>query len=207
MSGMANGFYKFADWATRLFYVNVLWMAFTLLGLVLFGLFPATAAMFAVIRKWNEGEDDIPVFKTFWESYKTEFIRVNILGWVLAILGYLIYIEFSILRTQDSVVYYIASFGVIAQLILYMVIVLYFFPIFVHFNLKMFDYLKWPFILGIQHPILTVFLTVVLNVLIFVTLNTLPVLAVLFGGSVIAFITMWGISKTFANYEQQEETA
>lgn len=46
---------------------------FTLLGLGVFGIMPATAALFAVMRKWIQGQDNVPVLKTFWQEYKGEF--------------------------------------------------------------------------------------------------------------------------------------
>src|SRR5699024_8412175 len=202
MTSFANKSYRFAEWITRLAYVNLLWIIFSLLGMVVFGFSPATAAMFAVVRKWVSGDDDVPVFQTFWSTYRKEFVESNILGILLAVVGYLIYIEFSILRSQESVVYFVASYGVIAQLILYFIIVMYFFPIFVHFKLKLFDYIKWPFIIGIGHPIMTIFLAVVTNVLMYVVMHTVPILAFFFGGSVTAFILTWGISKTFSAYEK-----
>src|SRR5699024_11547381 len=107
------------------------------------------------------GDDDIPIFQTFWGVYRSEFWKVNGLGLILAVVGYLIFIEFSILRTQESVVYYIASFGVIAQLLLYGIVVMYFFPIYVHFSLKSFSYFKWPFFIGIGHLRFAVFLVFV----------------------------------------------
>ncbi len=67
MSGFIDGYYRFAVWVTKFAYLNLLWIAFSLLGLGLFGLFPATAAMFAVVRKWINGEKDIPVFHVFLE--------------------------------------------------------------------------------------------------------------------------------------------
>ncbi|WP_217586492.1 YesL family protein [Lentibacillus saliphilus] len=202
MNGFANGFYRVAEWITRLAYINLLWIAFTLAGLIIFGFAPATAAMFGVVRKWVSGDDDIPVFKTFWTIYKKEFWKVMGLGFILAAVGYIIYIEFSILRTQESVVYYIASFGVIAQFLLYFIVAMYVFPIYAHFDLKSFSYIKWAFAIGMSHPILTVFLAVVTNVLLYVATMTVPVLVFFFGGSVTAFILTWGISKTFPAYEE-----
>ncbi|WP_084028990.1 YesL family protein [Bacillus sp. J33] len=61
----------------RLVYLNLLWIAFSLLGIVLFGFFPATAAMFSVVRKWIMGETDVRVFKEFWQTYRKEFWKAN----------------------------------------------------------------------------------------------------------------------------------
>jgi uncharacterized membrane protein YesL len=55
---------------------------------IIFGLLPATAAMFAVARKWAMGEVDVPIFRTFWSSYRKEFWKVHTLGVVLTLIGF-----------------------------------------------------------------------------------------------------------------------
>ena len=67
---LANGFYRFCEWVMRLAYLNLLWIGFTLAGAVIFGLAPATAAMFAVTRQWTLGKTDVPVFQTFFGRLK-----------------------------------------------------------------------------------------------------------------------------------------
>lgn len=203
MGGMVNGFYRLSEWIMRFAYVNLLWVAFTLVGLVFFGFMPATTAMFAVVRKWVMGDKDIKIFTVFWKTYRKDFVKANVLGYLLFIIGYLLTIEFQILRAQSSVTYLIASYGVVALFILLFIIVMYFFPIFVHFNLKPLQYLKWPFVIGIIHPILTIFLFVAVGLLYYVTFKTIPALLFFFGGSVTAFILMWGSYKTFPKYEKK----
>jgi|SRR5690625_2687307 len=206
MDGFVGGYYRFAIWITNLAYLNILWILFTILGLGLFGLFPATVAMFAIIRKWQT-KKDVPIFSTFWEYYRKEFIRSNFLGIIFLIIGYVLFIEFQILWGSNQMVYFIASFGVVALFIIYAIVSLYFFPIYVHFNLTKREYFKWPFIIGIMHPILTIFLFGVLGFLHYITFMTIPALLFFFGGSATAFIMMWGIAKTFPKYERFESTA
>lgn len=85
----------FCEWIMRFAYTNLLWLFFTLLGLGVFGIMPATAALFAVMRKWIQGQDNVPVLKTFWQEYKGEFFRSNLLGAVLALIGVIIYIDLA----------------------------------------------------------------------------------------------------------------
>lgn len=202
MTNLANGLYRLAEWITRFAYVNFLWIIFTICGLVVFGLLPATASMFTVIRKWVLGEQDIKIFKTFFESYRKEFLKANIIGYILVIIGYILSIEFKILRASDQLIYFVGSYGVIALFILYFIVLIYFFPIFVHFNLKLSEYFKWPFMIGIIHPILTLFLIVVISGLYYVAIQNLPILLFFFGGSVTAWILTWGISQTFPKFEK-----
>lgn len=205
MQGIAKGYYQFGIWILRFTYLNILWMAFTLLGCIVFGLVPATTAMFAVVRKWVAGEDDIPIFQTFWKSYKTVFFQVNGLGLLLGLIGYSLIIEFQILRSQDSLVYFIASYGVVALMTMYGIVLLYFFPIYVHFDLKIWQFMKWPFIIGVIHPILTIFLAGFVFLIYYVLFSTLPALIFLIGGSVTAYVITWGASRTFEKYEMPNE--
>lgn len=204
MNGFVNGFYNFSVWITRLAYVNILWVAFTIVGLGILGFLPATAAMFAVVRKWIMDNEDIPIFKTFWKSYRKEFKKANVIGYILVLTGYVLFAELQILWAQENTVYFVASFGVLAIFFIYFIILLYLFPIFVHFNLKTFQYIKWPAIIGIVHPILTIVLGVGILFIHYLTFVTLPALLFFFGGSVTAYILMWGASKTFSKYEQAE---
>lgn len=202
MSGFVEGYYRFAVWVTRFACLNLLWIAFTLLGLGLFGLFPATAAMFAVVRKWVNGEKDISVFHVFWNSYKKEFLKINVLGYILAGAGYLMTMEFQILRTQEHIAYTVASFAVVGLFLLLSVIALFLFPIFAHFQLRTLDYIKWALLIGIGHPLLTVFLLGIIIALTYLSFMTIPALLFFFGGSVFAYIIMWGVHLTFSKVEE-----
>lgn len=77
LNGFVGVLYRTSEWIMRLVYLNLLWIAFSLLGIVLFGFFPATAAMFSVVRKWIMGETDVRVFKEFWQTYRKEFWKSN----------------------------------------------------------------------------------------------------------------------------------
>lgn len=201
MNSLANGLYYFFDWITKFAYLNFLWLMFSLFGLIVLGFIPATFAMFAVVRKWHMGEHDKAIFKTFWNAYRDNFYKTNLMGYILVVIGYILSIEFQILRASDNVVYFIASYGVLALFILYFITLIYFFPIFVHFNLSSHEYIKWPFIIGVIHPILTVFLTVAISIICYVILQSSVILLFLFGGSLVSFIIMWGSLKIFPKFE------
>src|SRR5690625_6085418 len=181
MSGFVAGYYRFALWITRFAYLNILWVLFSVAGLLFFGILPATTAMFAVVRKWIDGESDITIIETLWKYYRKEFIKNNVLGYSVFIVGYLLTIEFQILRSQEHIAYLIASFGVIGLFIIYFIILLYLFPIFVHFDLKPFEYIKWAFVIGIGHPLLTVFLIGGMIAIVYLTFVTIPALLFFFG--------------------------
>ncbi len=206
MTGFMAGYYTLCLWITRFLYVHFLWIGFTILGLGILGVMPATAAMFAVVRKWIQGEaDNSPVFPLFWKTYKQEFLRSNLLGSILFFIGYALIIQYQILRFQEETMYFIASFAVLAIAILFSVIVLYFFPVFSHFKLSAIQYLLWPFMIGFLHPILTIILFIAVAGIYYFVFMTIPGLLFLMGGTVAAFILTWGGQLTFSKFEYKEE--
>src|SRR5699024_6342603 len=124
MSGFVAGYYPVAVWITRFAYMNLSWVLYSAVGLLFLGILPATSAMFAVVRKWIDGDTDIPVFETFWDAYRQEFVKINLLGYGVLLVGYLLTVEFQILRSQEHIAYLIASFGVIGLFIIYFIILL-----------------------------------------------------------------------------------
>lgn len=205
MTGFIAGYYNFCLWITRFLYVHFLWIGFTILGLGVLGVMPATAAMFAVVRKWVQGAADRPIFPLFWKTYKQEFLRSNMLGGILFLIGYGLFIQYQILRSQEEAVYYVASFAILALTVLFIVILLYFFPVFSHFKLSNIQYLLWPFMIGFLHPVLTIVLFTAVAGIYYLVFISMPGLLFLMGGSVAAFILTWGGQLTFARFECREE--
>lgn len=146
---------------------------------------------------------NIPVFKTFWTVYKKDFVKTNGIGLVFAAFIYIQITSFRVLFSQENIVYNIASFGVIAILILLAIVLTYFFPIYVHFNLRTFDYFKWPLVIGIIHPLLTVVLILGLGTVYYLINETFPQILYFFGGSVGAYLISLGASQTFQKYEER----
>lgn len=202
METFVNKYYTTSVKLTKLLYLNILWVVFTLLGLGFFGLMPATLAMFSVTRKWLIGETDIPVFKTFWETYKKEFLKSNLIGLFFLVTGYLLLVAYRILTTQVGIPYVIASYMVIGLLIVLLMVISYFFPIYVHFDLKTLDYIRWPLIIGINHPIITFILLVGVTVLNYLLLRFIPGVLLFLGGSMNAYIINWAVSKVYPLYSR-----
>ncbi|MFB1049867.1 YesL family protein [Paraliobacillus sp. JSM ZJ581] len=204
MDSFVNVYYRFAVWTLRLAYLNICWILFSAMGLVVFGFMPATTAMFSIVRKWINGEEETPILRSYWKVYKSEFFKTNTAGLLLFFIGYLLVLEFNILRVQDSFIYLFVSYTVLGILILFVIVCVYFFPIFVHFKLTWFDYFKWPFIISFSHPILTLFVLGGLWVAHYIIWISVPALLFFFGGSVSALFIMWAVSKSFPKYEYQE---
>ena len=69
MQGIAEVYYKYASKIAMVFYLNLLWILFSCLGLVVLGIAPATAVLYKLSAKVLAGEE-FPIFKTYLEEYK-----------------------------------------------------------------------------------------------------------------------------------------
>ncbi len=193
-------FYEIANWIMRIVLLNVMWMIFTLLGLGIFGFFPATAAMFTIVRKWLLGEKDIAVVKTFWHAYKTNFVQINIIGFVMGLIGLILYVDFRFFQASEYVVLSLLNFFIIFAAFIYFAVVLYLFPLYVHFKCNTMEYIKRSFIIVLGKPLHSIMM-IVGSYLVYVVVSMMPVLILFISGSLLSIVLMWIALKTFPTYE------
>lgn len=201
-SGVAGGLYRVGNWIIRLVSLNVLWLLFSFLGLFIFGLFPATVAMYEVVRKWIRGYSDIPTFHTFWKSYRSSFLKANILGLMLCAIACIIYIDYLFLHTLTGWSAVLLNTILISALILFSVVVLFVFPVFAHYELKTWQYIKVSIIIGVSYPIQTI-----LMLLGAVSLYAIVVIIpgfFLFFASALSYFIMWIAYTTFIKIEKKK---
>lgn len=180
--------YRFSHWIMKLAYVNLLWILFSILGLGVLGVFPATIALFTVLRKW-EMDEDIPIFQTFFQTYKNEFLKANVLGLVLSLVGYILYFNYIYITVIQGTIQLILSVVMLFAAILYFVIVLYLFQVYVHYDLKLFQYVRYSLFIGIANPIHTILMVALLALCAFF-LYVVPGFLPFFFPSIFALVMM-----------------
>ncbi|MEH7549842.1 MULTISPECIES: YesL family protein [Bacillaceae] len=190
MDGFMRGFYSISEWILRFAYVNILWILFTIFGLVVFGFFPSTIAMFAVVRKWILKQHDIPVFKSFWITYKKEFVKANLLGLVICSLGFLTYSNITIVEATTVPTFKLLYIPNTIVIFIFLLTSLYIFPVFSHFDVHLGEGIKNAFILMVVNPIPTLCMATLTGFLGFIYLK-LPGLLPFFSGSLTSYILMW----------------
>ncbi|WEK55416.1 MAG: DUF624 domain-containing protein [Candidatus Cohnella colombiensis] len=159
-----------------------------LLPLILapFTFFPATSAMFSVARKWVTGDVDVPLFKTFFQSYKSNFKQ--------AMLGGILYSLLILILVVDYI-FFIEHFPVVGYLFIFLmfltvVSMFHYFSLLSHFHMKTLQLLKNALILTIGRPIRSL-LIVFGIVAVFLILRQFPVLFLFFSGSIVAVYTFY----------------
>jgi len=183
--------YSFSFSILKCLLLNIKWMLFTLLGLVVFGIFPATAALFAIVKRWLQGDNYIP---SFYSIYKKEFVKSNLYGLLFAFIGAVLYCDLLMLQ-QTSIVF--LQFLYIPALVvsfLYLCAVASFFILSAHYQLSGLKLLKYSFIFPIIHPFFTAKMVFGLLVISYLCI-TFPSLPFLFGGSIASIYLMWIFSK------------
>ncbi|MBT2757814.1 YesL family protein [Mesobacillus foraminis] len=203
MSGLMSAFYRISEWIMRFAYLNILWIFFTLTGLIVLGIFPATVAIFAVNRKWVMGETDIPVFETFWSTYKTEFLKSNLLGLTLIAIGCILYMDYRIIMDSASEIGKIFFIPLLVFIFLYSLLLLYVFPLFTNYDIKIFQVIKTSLIMMVLYPLSTIMM-VISCVIVYYVMNLVPGLILFFGLSSLSFLLTWCAHYAFAKNQKKE---
>lgn len=206
MKDLGNGLYTILEWITRFAYLNILWIVFTLAGAILFGLYPSTTAMFAVVRKWLRGHSDLPVFSTFWSYYKKDFWKSNHLGIYTSTIVLLIVIDLFYIQSGASSLMTGIHIPIFVCILLFIFLLFYLFPVFAHYELPVRSIYKQAFLMMLISPI-QLFLMVICLAAFLVIISIFPALAFIFGFSFYSFITTWLASTSFRRLEAKQNAS
>ncbi|MBS4219235.1 YesL family protein [Bacillus sp. FJAT-49711] len=190
------------QWIMRLAAVNGLWILFTAFGLFAGGVFPATVAALGVSRKWIMGEQELKLWKTFKQIYFQEFVGANILGWILSIVGGLLYLNYKVLADAASEILFIIPFMFYLILFFYCIILLWTFPLLVHYKATWFQHLRNALIIGLSKIHYTAASGLVIISVIFFSLE-FPGMIPFFSISIAALGCMWFSLKIFQGMDNR----
>lgn len=202
--GRSGWFFQRLDWVARLAYVNLLWLAFTALGLVVLGLLPATIALFALLRQWLRGNEPVPIHRAFWEVYRADFWKANRLGLVLAAPAGWLYLALAALGASESTVARLAQYLLFGVAIMYGVTLLYCPPVFAHLELPVGGIVRAAFVLGVSHPLQSL-LMVAGGAVALLAMLAVPGVLPFFGVSLPALWVMWLAHRILLRLELEAE--
>lgn len=202
-SSVMNRLYLLTEWISKLAYLNFLWFAFSVLGLIVFGIMPATVTLYSIIRRWLKDDEDIPIFKTFLQTYKQEFLKSNLIGGILAVFYAIIVLDLLFLKVGSNFSFvtipiYLFIFAVVMTTI-------YIFPVHVHYDYKLWSLIKNSFLFMIINP-LTSAIIVLSLIITFYIMKVLPALIIFYGISFPAFLIMVSCYMAFEKMVGKKET-
>lgn len=200
----AGSFYTLCSWITKIAYVNLLWIVFSIAGLFVFGIMPATIAICTVVRKWFLKEAEFAIFPVFVTTYKQEFISANKLGMLLWLTIGLLLADFLFLQSVGGLIQVIFTVPLIIVIFLLTAIILYIFPVYVHFEQSFFLQIKNALLIALVNP-LHLFLMMITICAVSVIYWLLPSLIPFFGVSLITVLMMFFALKSFASLESRQK--
>ncbi|WP_166786677.1 YesL family protein [Jeotgalibacillus salarius] len=188
MEKTMNGLYTLCEWIAKGAWLNLIWLGYLLGGLVLFSAVPAAFAAFTVIRKWLRGETDLKTWQTFHQAF-TQACRKSWKPMTLFTVVLLLVAAQFIYFAMQEVIHPVQFTAGVFFIILIGVIVLYLFPVWVHYDLTFIQMVKQAALIALISPLHTLFMAFSSAALILVFL-AMPALFPFFGLVTFAAATM-----------------
>lgn len=170
----------------------MLWCLFSLLGLGILGIMPATVSLFTVVRKWLQNQDDhLPILNIFWHTFRQVFWKANGIGILIGGIGYFISINYLLLLgAADGALQFVIAVLIVMTSLLFVVLVLYIIPVYTYFEMTFSTYFTLAVLIGISFPLQTITMLIAVLCWYFV-LCFIPGFIPFFSVSVFSTMTMW----------------
>lgn len=139
--------YRAMDFIMNTFLLNLIWI---LMCIPIITIFPSTAAMFGVIRKWKR-EGDIKIFASFFRFFKENVKQGIVLELIWLFIALLFIINFNFTNQIPSNVKYVLFAVYFLVLIQFIFITLYIFPVMVHYKVTWIQVIRNALILSISN--------------------------------------------------------
>ncbi|MGO4936113.1 YesL family protein [Fundicoccus sp. Sow4_H7] len=203
MSELLNKLYIVFEFIFRLIYLNLLWILFTLLGLVVFGFGPSTIALFDTIREWllNGIGSDKDLFLFYFRSFKKHFKDGNIMGWLVVLYAYMLLVNYRYTNFRQEFVFQFINGATIVIAVVSAVIVAYLYSLYVHYDLEKKDYLKTAIRLAYIQPFPTGLLILWIALSLYLTYSLFPYSILLF----MSFLVYGVMGLCFTSFKRNEQ--
>ncbi|MBP3038530.1 DUF624 domain-containing protein [Bacillaceae bacterium Marseille-Q3522] len=197
-----NKFMQICDWIYRLLYLNALWVLFTLAGLLVLGLFPATVSMFYITKEWLDGKKDLPIFKTYLTKYKEEFFRSQLLGVIITVVAFLFIFDLLFLFQQEGTIFYMLRFAALSAVFMFVILLPFLFPLYVRERLPFKEYFKYVLLISITRIFHSLIMTAGCMTIFIVFARFAGFFLFFFGSTVACWLT-WNVKTALSKIQQK----
>lgn len=140
--------HRVLGWISKMAFLNILWIIFTLTGIIVFGFFPASVALLMVFRDIKSGNEK-SLFKSFLHYYVQNFPAGNVYGYVLVIVNVAV---ISLVYLMSGEVPAFVLSAMYAILLIIFIMSLYVLPVFSYFEATFFNHMKLAAIMALANP-------------------------------------------------------
>jgi uncharacterized membrane protein YesL len=232
MKGLMGGFYRISEWIMRFSVTNLLWLItafpfFLLSTLILFAqtedmavmqstlilmaivapftLFPSTSAMFSLARKWVIGEEDVPLFKTFFISYKQNYVQSMLGGFIYTLIVVIIVVNYRFYLTQENY-FQILSVLFVMFLVVVSISLFNFFCVLSHLHMKTLALIKNSILITVGKPFTSILMIVTNLFIMYICIFHFNLfLAFFFMGSLVAYMTFFHFHRMFLKIQDKQK--
>lgn len=168
-----------------------------------FTVFPASAALFTVVRKWVMGNTDVGTFRTFFQGYKENYLKSMLGGIIYTLMFVIMYVDVTVYMTQ------MPNFRIVGILMLVLMIILSvsmfnFFSIVVHYQMSFKQVMTNSILLTIARPIRVFSTLIAVAVLAYIGLRY-PALYFICIPTLIAMAAFFNFYATYNKLQLQVE--
>lgn len=167
-----------------------------------FTLFPATTAMFVVVRKWIMGEEDVPLFKTFFKGFKENYLYSMLGGFVFILIGVIAGVNFRFYGELQSMAS-LLSYLFIALFVLVVAAFFNFFCLLSHLHMKFWALIKNSFLFSIGKILTSIVVLLTCTAVVLIS-TKFTFLIPFFSGSLIAYLTFWHFYRALAKIQAKQ---
>lgn len=171
---------KLTDWIFEILNLQFLWIIYLFKGFIIMGIFPSTAAVFAVIRHWLMKKEDTSISLLFKQYYKENFKLANKLGWFFFFVTLIVTVNFIYTPYYPQQIRMIMYAAIVFMSILLFIAWVYLFPAIVHYKLSIYELFLVILKAGFSSLIGVIMQVISAAIIIFI-LWKLPAMLLLFG--------------------------
>jgi len=133
----------------NLLQLSLVWL---IMCLPIITIFPATVAMYGIVRKWISGRDINGIFRVYFSLFRECFMQSFLIsiGWFMFV--YFLYLDYHIMQFSGSFL----ILGLVT--FLFLAITVYLFPSMAHFDANWKDIIRNSITMAIAYPVKTVLL-------------------------------------------------
>jgi len=148
----------------------------------------------------------LSIFHQFWSIYKRELVQANLMGYCLVLLGALLLVDLYFFYRLEGVFGQIVFYLMVAVFINYLVMLLYIIPVYVHYHLRFFQYIKYAIVLGMSNPLHT--LGMILSIVfVYFILELVPASILFLSVAPLSWIMMLTTYRIFTRIEEKNRVA
>jgi uncharacterized membrane protein YesL len=187
--------YSFFDTLLWIACLNLLWIAFTLLGLGVLGAGPATAAAQILVRRRARGEA-APLLRSFTAEYFKNFLRANALALPVMVVAGALAMNWNYFAGAGGLLPELISAATFVGAIFLAGVVCYLFPMYARYELPLGQYLMMCSRFAVRHLAGTVILLFISAAALYAS-RALPGLVPFFSVGAWLFLTGWLCDRFF----------